>query len=46
MGSEYTLNPNGAVLFRRGLEEPTQIFTARLRLGNLDELPYADLLVG
>ncbi len=46
MGSEHTLNPNGGVLFRRGLEEPTQNFTVRLRSGNLDEPPYADPLVG
>ncbi len=42
MGSEHTLNPNGGVLFRRGLEEPTQVFTTRLRPGNLDETPRAD----
>jgi hypothetical protein len=31
---------------RRGLKEPTQVFTTRLRPGNLDEPPYADPLVG
>ena len=46
MGSEHTLNPNGGVMSRRGLEKPTQIFTARLRPGDLDEPPYADPLVG
>jgi hypothetical protein len=46
MGSGLTLNPNGGVLFRRGLEKPTQIFIARLRSGDLDEPPYADPLVG
>jgi hypothetical protein len=46
MGSGHTLNPNGGVMCRRGLEKPTQIFTDRLRPGDLDEPPYADPLVG
>ncbi|MDL1976217.1 MAG: hypothetical protein LWX55_15880 [Deltaproteobacteria bacterium] len=46
MGFGLTLNPNGGVLFRRGLEKPTQIIITRLRPGDLDEPPYADSLVG
>ena len=46
MGSGHTLNPNGGVLFRRGLEIPTQARKTRLRPGDLDEPPYADPLVG
>jgi len=46
MGSGHTLNPNRGVMSRRGLKKPTQIFTARLRPGDLDEPPYADPLVG
>ena len=42
MGSGHTVNPNGGVLFRRGLEKPTQVIITRLRPGDLDETPRAD----
>jgi hypothetical protein len=41
-----TVNPNGGVVYRRGLEKPTQIIITRLRPGDLDEPSYADPLVG
>jgi hypothetical protein len=44
-GSGHTVNPNGGVEARRGLEKPTQVTTTRLRSGDLDEPPYADPLV-
>jgi hypothetical protein len=45
-GSGHTMNPNGGVGARRGLEKPTQVTITRLRPGDLDEPPYADPLVG
>ncbi len=46
MGLGHTSNPNGGVLFRRGLEKPTQVYIARLRPGDLDETPCADPYAG
>ncbi len=47
MSSGQALHPTGCAMTRRGLEGPTSnVISTRLRLGNLDEPPYADPLVG
>jgi hypothetical protein len=46
MGSGHTLNPNGGVEARRGLEKPTQVTITRLRPGDLDGGPACGVVWG